>query len=282
MTQLIIHADDFGMADHIDRGIQHAYREGVVTSTSLVAGGETFSSAVQIAKANPDLDIGIHLTLVGSTPVAEPAKIPTLLTGQGVFFASAWSFVVRYCTGKISQQEIDLELAAQCEKVLSTGLTITHIDSHQHLHMLPGIFELVTKLARKYNINAIRIPCESQSPALIFKLYRYPRLAQQIVLNYLCRKVTKNFICSDHFRGFLDGGQLVCKKLYDIIAGLPEHGVTEIMCHPGIADPQSPYATWGYHWQQELETLIDPKIKNFLAEKNIALISYRDLLRGEP
>ena len=122
-----------------------------------MAGKEYFEEAVEIAKSRPQLGTGVHLTLVDGNPVLPPTEIPSLLMPDGNFFPDHGAFVKQFLKGKISRKEIRRELAAQTDKVLKAGLTPTHIDSHQHLHMLPGIFPLVLTLAAERNIKRVRI-----------------------------------------------------------------------------------------------------------------------------
>lgn len=102
MSKLIVNADDFGLHSSVNRGIIDGHRTGIITSTSLLAGGEAFTEAISMAKENPKLGIGIHIALVGGLkPVCDPSEVPSLLTEQGRFPNTYVEFIKRLYTGKL-------------------------------------------------------------------------------------------------------------------------------------------------------------------------------------
>ena len=134
-----MNADDFGRHELINRAVERAFNAGCLKSATLMAGGIAFDDAVKLAKKIPNLGVGIHFTLANGNPILPPNEIPSLVTPEGVFHGDYIKFLKRYLSGKISLSEVRSELAAQLEKILNTGLTLTHFDSHQHLHHIPGI-----------------------------------------------------------------------------------------------------------------------------------------------
>src|SRR5919106_4628953 len=125
-----------------------------------MAVGDAFEEAVAFAHEDPGLSLGIHLTLVEGRPVLPPEKVPSLVTADGRFCQSLGMFLLRWLTGKIRMQEVQREFAAQIEKALDHGLRIDKLDSHMHLHLLPGIFQAVLAVAGRYRIRAISLPRE--------------------------------------------------------------------------------------------------------------------------
>ena len=161
MKQLIVNADDFGLHPLINAGIIKGHQEGFITSTSLMPSAPCWQEAVRLAKENPRLGIGVHLTLVGGVPSVLPKeKVSSLLDDDGLFLPDSVAFAKRYYSGAVKRSELEAELRAQLERALSCGVNITHIDSHQHTHVLPGINSLVLKLSNEYNIIRVRIPKE--------------------------------------------------------------------------------------------------------------------------
>ena len=161
MKQLIVNADDFGLHPLINAGIIKGHQEGFITSTSLMPSAPCWQEAVRLAKDNPRLGIGVHLTLVGGVPSVLPKeKVSSLLDDDGFFLPDYVAFAKRYYSGAVKRSELEAELRAQLERALSCGVNITHIDSHQHTHVLPGINSLVLKLSNEYNIIRVRIPKE--------------------------------------------------------------------------------------------------------------------------
>ena len=161
MKQLIVNADDFGLHENINIGIIAGHVNGCITSTSLMAGGGAFEHAVYLAKASPQLGIGVHLTLVGCRPVSKPQEVPTLVDSNGLLPEKYPLFLRQFILGKVSLKDIHREFRAQVKKVLEAGLPITHLDSHQHMHVVPGIIDIAIEVANEFDIKAMRIPDES-------------------------------------------------------------------------------------------------------------------------
>jgi hopanoid biosynthesis associated protein HpnK len=281
MKRLIVNADDFGLHEAVNRGIYKSHAEGIVTSTSLMAGGAAFDDAVAIKQRCPKLDVGIHLTLVGGRPVAPVQRIASLVDEQGQFCSSYPVFLARYLRGIIRLADVEQELMAQIEKMKQAGLNPTHLDSHQHLHVVPGISDLVLSLARRFSIRAIRIPAE---PFFFFGgiFPSMGRVAGRDGLTALAeifrhRAVAAGFLVTGHFFGMLAGGQMKESALSKILESLPD-GVSEIMVHPGEKDETlAAKYSWGYHWDDELQALCSAGVKQTIREQKIQLISFQEL-----
>jgi hopanoid biosynthesis associated protein HpnK len=279
--QLIVHADDFGLSTAVNEGILQAHLHGIVTSTSIMACAKQFEHAVALARSVPTLDLGVHLTLTGESPVADHGDIPSLLGSGGRFPTHARDFLPRYLRGRVDLDDVERELDAQIRKVLSAGLCVTHLDAHQHIHMLPGIRSRVGALARRYNIAAIRNPVERPAFYMFDRLGSWVRLAELAALTLFSQLSERSgAIAPDHFFGFHFGGRLELRNLLRIIDLLPTEGVCELMCHPGKADPASAYLGWGYAWQDELDALTSDMVRQPLGARGVRLISYRDLVAG--
>jgi predicted glycoside hydrolase/deacetylase ChbG (UPF0249 family) len=226
--------------------------------------------------------VGVHLTLIEERPLLDPQEIPSLIGSNGKFHPHAVQFTRRYLSGKINQAEVRKELEAQIEKILAAGITPSHLDSHQHVHMLPGVSGIAVALGRKYGITAMRVPKEFGIFGG-FAAAPLGRIVQAMILSFFCQKVNGSIERkTDYFAGFLFGGNLNKKNLHRVLSALPQFGTCEIMCHPGLEDSQSRYAHWNYHWQEELEALLDDEIKRLIREKGIQLISYRELRADTP
>ena len=156
--RLVVNADDFGISARINEGILLAHRAGIVTATSLMAVGRAFEQAVQYCRAVPALDVGVHLTLVAERPLL--ACRSSLAGDDGRFPESAGAFLRRWLTGSIRRADVQAEWSAQIERVLDHGIRVTHLDSHQHVHILPGLADLSLHLAARYHIPFVRVPVE--------------------------------------------------------------------------------------------------------------------------
>lgn len=279
--QLIINADDFGIHPAVNEAVRKAATEGILTSTSLMAGGDAFDEAFEMARSMPSLGIGIHLTLVGGIkPVLPPSEVPSLTWDNGVFCHDYGKLIVRDLEGKISLSEVYAEWDAQIQKIMNTGLPVTHMDGHQHMHMWPHFYPIARDLAKKYHISCMRVPDED----VLFGMKdgHIIRWAAKNGLSLLSRMhrpdLKKNHIrTDDHFFGMLYGGHLSPERFAEFILQT-KPGITEIMCHPS-ADTRAMEDTfhWGYHGEDELAGLLADINRELIAKKQISLISYRDV-----
>lgn len=281
MKRLIVNADDFGLHPSINAGILDGYKNGIITSTSIMPTGLAFEGAVSIAEKNKKLGIGVHLTLVGEHPCANIDLIPSLVDNNGLLPKHYPYFLLNFLSGKIDKLDIQKELFAQVKKVVESGLSITHLDSHQHMHVVPGVIDIVIALAKKFNIHSIRIPAE---PYLFLGNYPagFTRILARGGLTFLAEKARKKveragLSTTHHFFGMLAGGNMQEVYLKEILTRLPQ-GTSEIMMHPGgnnrkLADCYS----WQYQWEYELAALKSSHIKNMILSKNINLISFEHL-----
>ena len=282
MKYLIINADDFGLHKYINKGIIKGFQEGCITSTSLMCSAPAFDDAVKLAKSNPTLGIGIHLTLVGGVkPLLAPEKVSSLLDNNGFFPLDYLQFIKKFVAGKVCKEEIKDELSAQIEKGLSTGLKITHFDSHQHLHVLPGLIDIVIELCKKYDIDRVRVPAESITWTGGYNA-DWGRLIGRLGLT-LCSELARiklkkaGILFPNHFFGMLAGGNLNTCLVETIIENLPD-GYTEIMTHPGMHDGElSNLYTWGYHWEDELAAFVALQTIEKIKSKRISLINFGGL-----
>lgn len=163
---------------------------------------------------------------------------------------------------------------------MATGLPIDHLDSHQHLHVLPQVWSIVQSLMMKYGIHRLRIPREAYSYKVLSA--NPVRIAGRDGLTYLSKKAMASvrrlhFTTTDFFWGMVDGGHMTESNLHYLIDRLP-FGTHEIMMHPGRSTAVlSQSFSWGYHWQDEFQALLSPAIRQQLEAKQIELITYGDL-----
>jgi hopanoid biosynthesis associated protein HpnK len=274
-ARLIVHADDFGLSEAVNRAVIAAHERGIVTSTSIMAGGDAFEHAVGLAKACPSLDVGVHLTLTEQRPVA--ADVPSLVDADGKLAPHATRLAQRHARGKIAVADVRKELDAQIRRVLDSGLAPTHLDGHQHVHVLPGVAQVVLDLARAYGIGAVRYPAERVRGYMLKSPARAKRVAEQLaVAGLTALSPLKSLRRCDHFVGFYFGGRLNERNLRTVLEHMPARGTTELMCHPGFEDPESRYGHWGYSWTDEAAALSSPAIRELLAARGVRLIGYRD------
>ena len=276
MRKLIVTADDAGLHPGMTAGALAAYDAGIVTAVSVSANGRAFDDAVARLRERPALDVGVHLTLVGEAPLSPPQEVRSLLGRDGRLLPAWPVFVWRWLLGRIRPNETERELRRQIERLLAAGLPVAHLNAHQHLHVLPGLFEIVLRLAEEHRILWVRIPAE---PAAA--LPTSPRAVQIALLNALGRRARRRLRpegprAVGRTIGVLTAGHLTVDALG---RSLDQAGdVSELVCHPGVGDAAlaREYA-WGYAWDAETAALCDPRVPDLLRAREIELTSFSGL-----
>src|SRR5215470_11831551 len=290
MKALIVNADDLGWTAGVNRGIAGAHRNGIVTSASLLANGDAFDDAVNVARALPAMGVGVHLNLSDGSPLSGAKAIPSLIDDKGKLSGGPEQLLLKLASRKLKLSEVELEWNAQIEKIRAAGITPTHLDGHKHVHMLPGLFPLALKLAKKHSIAAIRIANEA-SPlraALSGKSGKDARvkLKQGIQARGLkllagdARKLAAKagIEATDYFCGIAQTGVLSRDGVLDLLENLPE-GTTELMCHPGYADEDLAQSATRLQDSRatELAILTDTAVRKSVASHGIRLINYAQI-----
>jgi chitin disaccharide deacetylase len=289
MKSLIVNADDLGWTEGVNRGIAECHRNGLVTSASLLANGAAFSTALELARASPQLGVGIHLNLSDGLPIAEAKRVSSLLDAGGMLKGSPGNLLMRLTRRKIVLEEVEREWEAQTRKIIDAGISATHLDGHKHVHMLPGLFEIALKLAKRHRIPAIRVSHEASTLRSALSSGSSPdisavrRGARARVLKLLASNARKKVSSSglstaDYFCGIAQTGHLTLQGVTQLLKTLPE-GSTEFMCHPGYADQELQNSSTRLQGsrQAELEIFTNPSLRNFVAQQGIHLINYRRL-----
>ena len=161
VKRLIINADDFGLAPGVNRAVVELQQAGALSSTTLMAAGGYFSAAAHLAFAQPALAVGCHVVLVDGVPCLRTSEVPSLLGALGsTFRPTAGSFVRDLLRRRIRPQEIEAEAIAQIKRIQSSGITVSHIDSHKHMHMFPRVLAPLLRAARHCGVPCVRNPFE--------------------------------------------------------------------------------------------------------------------------
>lgn len=282
----IINADDFGLSPGVNRGIVSGFREGILTSTTMLVNLQHFDGAVELARANPDLPVGIHLTLLWGRPISDPASVPTLIERDGCFPRSLSTLATRYFSGRLSADHVKLELRSQIRKFLDAGLTPTHVDTHKHVHCLPGVLEALIEVVGEFGIGKVRVPLEGplQIPATERRQLdsSWISSAKRDLIRFLCRNARSRLQASgirttDHFVGIGYQASLNSDVLHLILSHL-RAGVTEIMCHPGYDDESlREFSSTPPHRDTELAGLKDPRVRDLVESGVVELTHYGEL-----
>jgi hopanoid biosynthesis associated protein HpnK len=241
---LVVNADDLGLTVGVNEGIFDAHDHGILTSASLFASAPATSDAIRRVRSRPSLGVGVHLALVDGTPTLPPARVPTLVEGDGRFRRSWKPFIVACLRGKVSLADVERELTAQIERLRSAGIRLTHLDAHKHVHAYPPVFAIVTRLASRFGIPVVRVPYERPS-----SMRGYAQAGRRVALQSLFNAAMRPWARRDYqaaqtqtlrtpdFIGRIHTGVLTADRLADLIRGL-QPGVTELMVHPGYTDDE--------------------------------------------
>jgi hopanoid biosynthesis associated protein HpnK len=279
--RVIINADDFGLCSGVNRAIAQAHIEGVLRSATIMANMPGAQEAVEIAKANRSLGIGVHLNLSEGRPLSKNNGMDALLDGDGQFACSAFRLFALCLAGRRIRMAIRAELAAQIRWVIDMGLRPTHLDSHKHIHALPAVFRIVCELARDFGIGAVRWTfeprgvCRPPWPAageggrkragLIRPLARINRMQEPGLLK------TNAFFGIAH-TGKIDISFFKAVTLYNSAA------IVEVMTHPGYADGLDPDKTRLVDQRKaELDALCSERTKQYFRDAKIELVHYGQL-----
>ena len=287
MRQLIVNADDFGITRGVNQGIIRSHREGIVTSATIMAGGDAFDDAAQSVRGKSSLAVGVHVVLTGGRAVAPREKIGALADSEGRLPASLSQLLSRWHAGLIRRQDVENEMCAQIAKVLDAGIKPTHLDTHKHAHCHPWVVKALASAAKKFGIARVRMPFENLRaffpqaakgvrPRISRRLFVVASRAGYPAFRTIVRR--NHLHAPGHFFGFASTGRLDRDVIIHILRHLPE-GTSELVCHPGICDTdlRSQPTRLLEQRQAELTALVDPLVRKAIVAEDVRLINYGDL-----
>jgi predicted glycoside hydrolase/deacetylase ChbG (UPF0249 family) len=267
---LAVNADDFGFTRDVNDGIVDAHRNGILTSTTLMANGDAFEDAVRLARCHPSLDVGCHLVLIGGR---------SLLSPYGSYPATIAELVSALARRRLRLED---ELRAQIRRIIDAGITPSHLDTHKHTHLLPPVLAIVARLSSEFDIEWVRRPFDlpmSCPPEEVPWTTRAASAGMQF-LRRRFHAVLRRHGCrtTDYFAGFQLTGRFQSDQLLKLIRALPE-GTTEFMCHPGYCREELKIARTRLKESRarELEALVNPAVRKALTEAGVELRSFRTM-----
>lgn len=278
---MIINADDFGMSEEVNEAVIRAYKEGVLTTTSLMVTGAAFEQAVELARQNPGLGVGIHLvTVVGRSVLPKP-EIPSLVDQDRNFSNNPTAAGLKYFFSPQARRELRRELAAQFDKFHSTGLSLSHIDGHLHLHVHPVIFNSALELGEKYGCRRMRVPEEELRLALEFDGARSAQKRVYAALfgglaRWMKRKLkARGFTFPERVYGNLQSGRMNEQYFLYALDRLSAE-TNEIYFHPALSRGKRP-TDEQRQCTIEFEALTSASVKKRIGELGIKLTNYVEI-----
>lgn len=279
--RVIITGDDFGLSPAVNAAIIRAHREGLLTCASLMINGPAWREAVELAKASPDLCLGLHLTLIQGRAVLAHRRIPHLVDARGNFRQEPVGAGLTYFFSRRARQEVRAELEAQVEKMLAAGLRPWFLNGHLNIHLHPAVWPLVRELAGGYEIPGARLARENLRVTLALDRERLAyKTAHALIFAWLSRRAARSLgtlKTNDHLFGLLNDGAMDESFLLGLLPRLAP-GITEIYCHPAVT-PEGEGLPWPGHYrpQAELAGLVSSKVAELFENLNYDLLAFKDL-----
>lgn len=249
--KLRINADDFGISEDISKGIIYSKQRKLIDTFSTMVNSQYSREAISYILESNKRESGIHVTLVGGEKsIIEAHKF---LTDHGGGLKEKYNFLFNFLNKKHLLEEIETEVNEQIKSLLKSKIKITHIDSHQHIHILPWVSDIFLKFMQVYRIPAIRTPVSLNFTA---------RGSLGLVINYFSKQLRNK--CEDariityNSYGFDCSGRLTSEFIQKIVATKisPFNGDFELMAHPGFSgESNSKYLSWKYKWVEEINEL---------------------------
>jgi hopanoid biosynthesis associated protein HpnK len=269
--RLIVNADDFGRSASINNAVIQAHTGGILTTASLMVGEPAFVEAVALAKQQPRLGVGLHLTLSCGRAVLPPDKIPGLVNGRGEFGDQPAAVGWRYFFGRELREPMRREIHAQFEKFQSTGLLLDHVNGHQHMHLHPAVLRILMEDADALGIRRLRLTRDPfwlnarlASGAWVYRAlhaFIYHCLSGR-ARGELQRRGIRH---TRRVFGLLQNGRVDETYITRLLPLLPP-GDSELYSHPSLDE-----------FRHEFDALVSPRVRELVKNGGIKLIRYQDL-----
>jgi hopanoid biosynthesis associated protein HpnK len=269
--RLIVNADDFGRSHSINQAVIRAHREGILTSTSLMVNEPGFDEAVALAKQNPKLGIGLHLTLLCGHSALPPEKIPGLVNSRDEFSNNPVGAGFRFFFNRSLREPLRAEIHAQFARFHATGLPLDHVDGHLHLHLHPVVFGVLMADAEKLGIRHLRLTrdCFARSRRMARGRWFY-RVSHAAIYEWLSNRAREPLRQRGIKHAQITFGLLQDSRVDEdyILKLLPElpPGDSELYSHPSLDE-----------FKHEFDALVSPRVKELVKKLGIELIRCQDL-----
>lgn len=282
MKYVIFTADDFGASESVNEAVEQGSSRGILTAASLMVGAPAAADAVRRAGNLPHLRVGLHLVLVRGRPVLPPAEVPDLVDANGAFIENLFHAGVRFFFRPRARRQLAAEIRAQFAAFAATGLSLDHVNAHNHMQLHPTVLNLILSIGRDFGLRAVRVPFE---PAFGnngagnkgMDLFLRPWVA---LMKRRLRGAGVGF--NDYVFGINDSGRLDETRLLQLLPRCPT-GVSEIYFHP--AAPRSAVGgavAPGYDGVAELNAIVSPRVAESVRLFGLRRVGFSDLFEQGP
>jgi chitin disaccharide deacetylase len=271
LRRLVVNADDFGRSASINQAVVRAHREGILTSASLMVNEPACEEAVALARENPKLGVGLHLTLIHGHSALPPERIPGLVNAQRAFTNNPAGAGCRYFFYRSLREQLRQEIHAQFQNFRATGLPLDHVNGHLHLHLHPTVFRILMEGATQLGIQRLRLTFD---PFRLNLRLASGHLAYRVLhvlifhrLSARARPVlrARRMRHTDAVFGLLQNARVDEDYVSRLLAHLPA-GDSELYSHPSLDE-----------FRNEFDALVSPRVREQVETLGIKLIRYQDL-----
>jgi hopanoid biosynthesis associated protein HpnK len=269
--RLVVNADDFGRSSSINEAVIRAHREGILTTASLMVNGSAADEAVELARRNPNLGVGLHLTLVCGRSTLKPTEIPGLINNRYQFSDSPALAGLRYFFHPGLRDQLRHEIGAQFQKFEITGLKLDHVNGHLNIHLHPTVFSILRHHAREWGIRHFRLTRDRfRLNAQIASGQWLYRISHAAIFNLLTRRARAHLRRygirhTDAVFGLLQNARVNEAYIQNLLPRL-EEGDSELYSHPSLDE-----------FKHEFDALVSPRVKATVEQLGIRLIRYQDI-----
>lgn len=269
--RLIVNADDFGLSPSVNQAVIRAHREGILTTASLMVNESSCAEAVELAKQNPRLGVGLHLTLLMGHSALPPGELPALVNDRSEFLNDPVKVGFKYFFQRGVREQLRKEIHAQFARFRATGLPLDHVNGHLHLHLHPTVLGILMEDAGALGIDRLRL---TRDPfwvdVSLARGQRVYRATHALIYSLLSRRARaplrrRNIRHTHRVFGLLQNGRVDETYILKLLPLLPP-GDSELYSHPSLDN-----------FKHEFEALVSPRVKAQADKLGIELIRYRDL-----
>ena len=282
---MIVTGDDFGFSRGVNRAIIEAHERGVLTSASLMVTGEASEEAIALARSHPTLAVGLHLVVVDGRPVLPVSEVSHLVDASGRFPRRPVRLGLAYQFRPAARRQIAAEIRAQLARFRDTGLPLSHVDGHHHMHLHPFVLETLLALSAEFRIPAIRLPSEELGLTLALDSSDLPA---KLIGSWIFRRLRRHgerrleaagVAFSERVYGLLATGRMTEAYVLGLIPRIRAN-LAELYFHPAVSLAGEPLNGPPGSGAAELAALVSSRVREALDASGFALTSYKDSQLG--
>jgi hopanoid biosynthesis associated protein HpnK len=269
--RLIVNADDFGRSRSINEAVIRAHQEGILTSASLMMNEPDCAEAVELARQNPKLGVGLHLTLLFGHSALPPSQVPGLVNARGEFSEKPATSGLRYFVNRELHAQLRKEVHEQFKRFKETGLELDHLNGHLHMHMHPVVFRILMEDWDKFGFKRARLTRDRFWLNMRLDSGRwFYRTSHAFIYQMLAARQRRHFIeknvrFAEPVFGLMQDSHVDERFVLELLPQLPA-GDSELYSHPSLDK-----------FRHEFDALVSPRVKDAVKKLGIDLIRYQDL-----